>query len=187
MSVIESPTTTRVPTGTWTSDRIHSTFTFSVRHMVVATYRGGFDDFDVTLGADEDGEARLVGAARVASAKTQDPNLDAHLQSPDFFDASRYPEVSYRSTRIVREGEEGIRIEGELTLRGVTRPVELTGSILGPATGLDGSPKLGLQLEGRIDRRDFGITWNAPLPGGGLVLGDQVRLSAELEMGGVER
>ena len=182
MSVIDR-TVTEVPAGTWESDRLHSSFAYSVRHMVVATFRGGFEDFDVELDADEGGLVALRGTARVASATTQDPNLDAHLQSPDFFDAERHPEVTYRSTRIVRDGDEGIRIEGELSLRGVTRPVELTGTILGPAAGLDGSPRLGLELEARIDRTDFGITWNAPLPGGGLVLGDQVKLSAQLEMG----
>src|SRR5687767_6791083 len=128
MSVLQQ-TASQVPTGVWTTDRLHSSFEYSIKHMAVATFRGGFDDFAVSLSADEAGDATLVGVARVASAATQDPNLDAHLQSPDFFDAERHPEVTYRSTRIVLEGPEDIVVDGELTLKGITRPVQLRGTI----------------------------------------------------------
>jgi polyisoprenoid-binding protein YceI len=180
MSTTATPAT-EIPTGTWTSDRVHSTFTFSVRHMVVATYRGGFDDFDVTLETGDDGQAVLTGAARVASANTQDPNLDAHLQSPDFFDAERHPEVRFRSTEIVRDGD-AIRIAGDLTLKGRTGRIELAGEISGPVAGLGDAERIGLELTGRLDRTEYGLDWNAPLPKGGFALANEVKLQVNLEL-----
>jgi len=172
---------TAVPTGTWTSDPVHSTFGFSVKHMVVATFRGSLTDFDATLTGAEDGRARLEAAGRVASVVTADENLTGHIQSPDFFDAERFPEVRYASSDIRRDGE-GLVVEGELTLKGVTRPLRLTGSLVGPiAIGDD--QKIGVELEGVIDRTEYGLNWNAPLPTGGFAVGGDVKLTAHLELG----
>jgi polyisoprenoid-binding protein YceI len=113
---------------------------------------------------------------------TLEENLTAHLQSPDFFDAQRHPETTFRSTSIERRGEDGIVIAGELTLKGVTRPVELHGTIRGPVVDLGDAERLGLELEGTIDRTDFGLNWNLPLPKGGLAVGNDVRLVAHLEL-----
>ena len=172
-----------VPAGTWRSDPVHSSLEFAVKHMVVATFRGRLADFEATLVAGADGEATLEGAAKVTSVITPEENLNAHLQSPDFFDAERHPEVRFRSSRIVREGEDGIVVEGEITLKGVTRPVELRGTIAGPVVGLGDSERLGLEIEGVVDRTEFGLNWNAPLPEGGFVVGNAVRLIAHLELG----
>ncbi len=181
MSVTEQ-TQTQVPTGTWRSDPVHSSLEFAVKHMVVATFRGRLTDFAATLSAPGDGTAVLEGAGRVASVITPEENLNAHLQSPDFFDAERHPEVSFRSTHVAREGVDGIIVAGELTLKGVTGPVDLRGTIAGPAVGLGDVERIGLELEGTIDRTEFGLTWNAPLPKGGFAVGDQVRLIAHLEL-----
>lgn len=182
MSTTVTHAETAVPTGTWTTDPVHSSFEFSVKHMVVATFRARLTDFDVTLTAAEDAEARLEGAARAASVEVRDEALHAHLLAPDFFDVERHPEMRYRSTRIVRGGESGIRVEGELTLKGVTRPVELAGTLVGPVVGLGDGERLGLELETVIDRREFGLRWNAPLPKGGVAVGDDVRLHALVEL-----
>ena len=181
MSLIEQ-TAGRVPTGTWRSDPVHSSLEFAVKHMVVATFRGRLTDFAATLSAGEDGAAVLEGVARVDSVVTPEENLNAHLLSPDFFDAERHPEATFRSTRIAREGAEAIVVAGELTLKGTTRPVELRGTIAGPAVGLGDVERLGLELEGTVDRTDFGLNWNAPLPKGGFAVGDQVRLIGHLEL-----
>lgn len=172
---------TAVPVGTWVTEPVHSSFGFSVRHMVVATFRGSLDDFDATLTAAEDGTATLRAAGRVASITTQDENLTGHLQAPDWFDAPRYPEVTYRASDVRRDGD-ALVVRGELTVKDVTRRLDLTGTIAGPVVGLSGAEVIAVELEGEIDRTEFGLTWNAPLPGGGLAVGDRVRLSAHLEM-----
>ncbi|MBJ7455067.1 MAG: YceI family protein [Thermoleophilia bacterium] len=174
--------TTAVPVGTWTSDPVHSSFGFSVKHMVVATFRGTLADFDATLTATEDGTARLEAAGRVNSVVTPDENLTGHIQSPDFFDAERFPEVRYVSTSITREGDTLV-VEGELTLKGTTKPLQLTGSLVGPVVGMAGTEAIGVELEGVIDRTEYGLNWNAPLPTGGFAVGNAVTLTAHLELG----
>ena len=166
---------TLLPTGTWKLDPVHSSIGFSVKH-VVGRFRGGFDTFDVTL--DEQG---LRGTTDVSSIDIDEPNLSGHLLSPDFFDAERYPQLSFRSKSIAVDGE-SVAIDGELTLKGVTKPVTITGTVSGPADHLDGSSRLGLELETVVDRREYGLEWNAPLPTGGFVLGNDVTLTAELEL-----
>jgi polyisoprenoid-binding protein YceI len=168
---------TALPAGTWELDPLHSTVGFSVRHMVVANFRGGFGTFDVTL--DESG---LRGTVDVASVSVSEPNLNGHLLSPDFFDAERNPQLSFRSTAIRVSGDE-LDIDGELTLKGVTRPVTITGTVSGPVThAFDGSSRLGLELKTVVDRTAFGLDWNAPLPTGGFAVGNDVKLEAELEL-----
>lgn len=179
MSVTEQ--TTVVPTGTWTSDPVHSTFEFSAKHMVVATFRGSLPDFDATLTGSQDGSAHLLGVGRLTSVVTSDENLTGHLQSPDFFDVQRFPEVRYESSDISLEGETLVA-RGQLTLKGVTRDLELRGSIVGPVVGLGDAEVIGVELEGVIDRTDYGLNWNAPLPNGGMAAGNDVRLHTQLEL-----
>ena len=110
-----------------------------------------------------------------------EPNLNGHLLSPDFFDAERNPQLSVRSTAIRVHGED-LAIDGVLTLKGVSRPVTLSGTVSGPVTALDGGARLGLELDTVIDRTAFGLDWNAPLPTGGFAVANDVRLHAELEL-----
>ena len=176
MSTISEPRTA-LPTGTWQVDPVHSTVAFYVKHMVVANFRGGFDTFSVTL--DETG---INGTVDVASVSVSEPNLNGHLLSPDFFDAERNPQLAFRSTAIdVADG--ALDIDGELTIKGVTKPVRIKGSLNGPVTHpFDGSSRIGLELETVIDRTAYGLDWNAPLPTGGFAVGNDVRLVAELEL-----
>jgi len=168
---------TALPTGTWQVDPVHSTVGFSVKHMVVANFRGGFATFDVTL--DEQG---LRGTVDVASVSVTEENLNGHLLSPDFFDAERNPQLSFASTAIAVDGDT-LDIDGELTIKGITKPVKITGTVSGPVTHpFDGSSRLGLELETVIDRTAFGLDWNAPLPTGGFAVGNDVKLIAELEL-----
>ena len=168
-----------VPTGTWTLDRTHSSVAYSVRHSGVSLFKGGLTDFEATL---EDG--RLYGSADVASITVQDENLEGHLLSPDFFDAERFPRVSFASAAIRRDDDELV-VEGELEIRGVKQPATLSGSLAGPVAGPAGD-RIGLHLETVIDRTSFGMTWNMELPGGGSILENEVKLTADLELAKVE-
>ena len=170
----------RIPTGQWTADPVHSSVSFSVGYQGVGTFRGGFTDFEATLTGGE--TPRLEGLARVASVTAQDENLVGHLQSPDFFDAERYPEIRFAGTEFAFEGE-SVVVQGELTLRGVTLPVELRGTITEPGLDAYGNERIGVSLSTEVDRTAFGVSWNAELPGGGVAVTNETRLEAELVLG----
>ncbi len=178
-------TKTSLPVGTWTSDPTHSSAGFAVKHMVVATFRGRFEELDAKLAVAEDGSAELSGAVRADSIQVKDENLKAHLGAPDFFDVERYPEIRFSSSSIRRDGEELV-LDGELTIKDHTHVVEARGTITDPHETLGGAVKIGLTLEAVVDRTEFGLEWNAPLPKGGVALADEVTLTVELELAKVE-
>jgi polyisoprenoid-binding protein YceI len=149
--------------------------------MVVATFRGRFEDFDATLEVGEDGAAQLVGTVKADSIVVKDENLAAHLKTPDFFDTENYPEIRYEARNLRIEGDELV-VDGELTIKGNTHPVEGRGALVGPHEDIAGNTKLGVNLETVIDRTKFGIEWNAPLPKGGFALSNDVSLVVELEL-----
>jgi len=178
MSVAEK-TEQLIPVGTFKSDPVHSTVAFAVKHHVVATFRGKFADFEATLVGGE--EPKLEGVVKAASIVVEDENLYGHLQSPDFFDVERFPELRFESSTIRRDGDAFVA-DAELTVKGVTKPVSVTGTIAGLITDPFGGQRLGLSLETTIDRSAFGIEWNTPLPGGGFAVSNDVALLAELEL-----
>jgi polyisoprenoid-binding protein YceI len=169
------------PAGTWRADPVHSSVSFEVAYAGVNTFRGGFADFRATLAG---GEApALEGAAKVASVDVKDEQLNGHLQTPDFFDAQRHPEIEFRADELRRLEGNDVEGSGELTIKGVTRPVEFSGAIAAaPSVDPFGRERLGLRLEATIDRTDFGVSWNAPNQGGGDYLGTDVMLVAELAL-----
>ena len=175
-----STTETRqaLPVGTWNVDPVHSQVGFAVEY-VVGTFRGSFAPVDASLSVAEDGTATLTGKAPVSGVKVQDPNLEAHLQSPDFFDAERAPAITFTSTDLRRSGSQ-IEIDGDLAIRGGSQPVTLTGTVGEPAADPFGGTRFNLKLETTIDRTDFGIDWNNPLPSGEPSLANDVTLTAEL-------
>jgi polyisoprenoid-binding protein YceI len=181
MSATTVGTATALPVGAWQSDPTHSSASFAVKHMVVATFRGRFEDLDATLTVGEDGSAELKGAVRAGSIVVKDENLQAHLGSPDFFDTERYPELRFVSKSIRREGEQLV-LDGDLTIKDHTHPIEARGTITDPVETLGGAVKIGLTLETVIDRTKYGLNWNAPLPKGGVALADDVKLTVELEL-----
>ena len=164
---------TALPTGTWILDPVHSTIGFELPYLA-GTFRGSFTDVDAKLTADS-----LSGSARVASVDVKDENLAAHLQSPEFFDAESHPELSFASRSIERSGDE-LKVDGEITIRGTTKPVELVGTIAGPITDAYGNERVNLVLETTVDRTAFGLNWNMPLPNGQPALQNEVKLVAEL-------
>jgi polyisoprenoid-binding protein YceI len=171
---------TGLPVGTWKADTTHSSASFAVKHMVVATFRGRFERFEATLTVDEN-SAELVGAVDASSIVVKDENLQAHLGSPEFFDVERYPEITFRSDSIRRDGDELI-VDGQLTIKDQTHPVEARGTIAGPAVTMGDVPKVGITLETVVDRTEFGLNWNAPLPKGGFAVENEVKLTVELEL-----
>ena len=167
---------TAVPSGTWTVDRVHSSIGFEVEHMV-STFRGRFEDYDGQLV-----DGKLIGTVAVPSVKVYDENLEAHLQSPDFFDAQLHPELRFESRELAIDEDGSVTLEGELTIKGVTRPVTAHGRYVHVEADLGGGERIGLALETTVDRREFGLEWNAPLPKGGFVLGNDVTLTVALEL-----
>jgi polyisoprenoid-binding protein YceI len=161
-----------LPTGTWHLDPVHSSIGFELAYMG-GVFRGQFREVEATLD-----DARLTGSAQVASVDVKDENLTAHLQSPEFFDVERYPELRFTSTDV--EGGEELTIRGEITIKGVTKPVELTGRATEPLTDAYGRERFGLTAETTVDRTAFGLNWNLPLPSGEPALSNEVTLVAEL-------
>ena len=172
--------TTAIPAGTYTTDGVHSSAGFAVKHML-ATFRGSFGTVNATVTVEEDGTARLTGTVPVDSVIVKDENLQAHLQSPEFFDAEQHPEIRFESTEIELDGPTAT-LTGDLTIKGHTERVTAEGSVVGPLEDPFGNTKLGLQFETVVDRTKFGLNWNAPLPKGGFMLANDVTLSVDLEL-----
>ena len=171
---------TAIPTGVWKSDPVHSEVGFAVKHMVVATFRGAFTDFGVTLANDE-GEPRVYGAVRTDSVRVRDENLRGHLLSPEFFDSERYPEITFTSTGIHADGGDLV-VDGDLTIKGTTKRVEARGQIDGPVAHPAGGERIGIDLETQVDRTEFGLNWNAPMSSGGVAVQNEVTLTVHLEL-----
>ena len=165
-----------LPAGTWKLDPVHSQAAFAVRHSGIATFRGHFTDVSADLT-----DGTLTGAVDVASVEVPVATLKGHLLAPDFFDAEQHPQITFTASDLALDGER-LTVRGELTMRGVTKPLEATGTFAGPATYLDGSERVAISLETVVNRHDFGVSWNAPLPSGGNALGDDVTLTVGLEL-----
>jgi polyisoprenoid-binding protein YceI len=170
-------------TGTFVADPAHSSFGFSVKHMKVASFSARFDGVDARFVADERG-IRLEGAVRVESVSIKNPpEFREHVvYGSDFFDTRNHPEITFRSSR-VELGEDGsVRVEGELSIKGITKLVTATGTYQPLVEDPFGSVRTALELAATVDRRDWNMDWQMPLPGGGNVLGYDVRLSAHIEL-----
>ena len=172
----EALNATEVPAGSWTVDPVHSTATFSVRHMMVGTFRGEFEEIDATLT-----DGKLIGKVKVASLAIKQEQLKGHLLSPDFFDAERYPEIVYESSSLSVDGDV-LTSEGTITIKDRTVPVKATGRIAGPVVTLGDVEKVGIDLETTVETEAVGLSYNAPLPKGGVVLGKTVTITVSLEL-----
>ena len=168
-----------VPQGTWAVDPIHSNASFEVEHGGVSTFRGGFKPVDAKLVSADDGVS-LDGGVRVETISISDDNIRPHVLSPEFFDVERNPDVSFHSTEISGSADD-LTVRGELSLAGVSLPVEAKGRIRGPVDTGAGE-KISLSLETTIDRTAYGMNWQMDLPGGESMLGNDVKLVVELEL-----
>jgi len=165
---------TEVPTGTFQADTVHSSVAFEVPYAV-ATFGGQVADFDATLA-----DGKLAGSARIESIQTKEENLQAHLLSPEFFDAERHPVVGF-SGALRRDGD-AVEVDGEITIKGISQPGVLKGTIVGPAVDHFGATRVGLKLQTTVDRRKFDMNWNMPLPNGEPALANEVTLKADLTL-----
>lgn len=177
MTAMTSPT---IAQGTWKADPVHSSIGFEVEHLGVSTFHGRFREFEATLVRSDEGW-RISGAARVESVDVPDAQLQAHLLSPEFFDAARAPEIRFEAARVTGDGD-AVVAAGELAMRGETRPVEARGRLGEPGVDLHGDERVALELEATVDRREFGVGGDMQLPNGRDVVGREVRLVARLEL-----
>jgi polyisoprenoid-binding protein YceI len=168
-----------LPAAVWGLDGTHSTASFSIKYMV-STFRAGFDKLDVKLDTTGD-QPVLTGSVDPTSIAVKDENFHAHLQSPEFFDSERHPAITFESTAWRLDGDQLV-VDGNLTIKGDTRPVEARGTFTAPHEDPWGNTRLGVTLEAVVDRSHFGLTWNNPLPKGGLALANDVRLHVDLQL-----
>ena len=170
---------------TWQIDYTHSEIQFKVRHMMVSWVRGQFEKFSGTINLDEENPERTTVEVQIdaASINTRQADRDAHLRSPDFLDAEKYPYLTFRSKRVVRTGDNTAQLIGDLTIRDVTREVTLDVTYSGQHKSPFGPfVTAGFSAEGKINRKDWGLTWNAAIETGGVVVGDEVYISIEVEL-----
>jgi polyisoprenoid-binding protein YceI len=164
-----------IPAGTYNIDPSHSSVGFEVRHMGIATVRGAFRSFAGTI--DATGEAPVLdGSVEVASIDTGEEQRDAHLKAPDFFDVDQYPQITFQTTAIETAGDGKLRLAGEITIKGTSRPIELIGTAAAGGTDPWGNERIGFEVEGVIDRREFDLKWNQTLPNGNLLVSNEVKL-----------
>ena len=169
--------------ATWTIDPSHSTIEFVAKHMMITTVKGRFAEFEGTVVADETNlaDSTVDVTMKAASLDTRSEQRDAHLRSPDFLDVETYPEVTFRSTRIEGTKDE-FQLTGDLTIRGVTRPITLDVTFEGEGKDPWGGTRASFSAKGKFDRRDFGLTWNVALETGGILVSNEVKINIEAQV-----
>jgi polyisoprenoid-binding protein YceI len=169
--------------GTWAIDPVHSEVSFVVRHMMVSKVRGRFDKFEGTIVTAPDPlQSSVTATVELSSVNTGEPNRDNHIRSADFFEVEKYPEMTFVSTA-VKTAEEGFILEGDLTLKGITRAVAFNLEVNGIGPDAYGGTRIGFSAETQIGRSDFGVSFNGPIPGvpGGAVVSENVTINLEIE------
>ena len=170
--------------STWEIDPAHSSATFSIRHMTVSNVRGEFGKVTGTVNWDDADVTKSTAEATIdtTTINTHEPKRDAHLKSPDFFDSEKYPTITFKSTHVQKVGSNHLKITGDLTMHGVTRPVTLDATYTGEVKDPGGSIRRGASATTKVNRKDFGLTWNKALEAGGVLVGDEVDIALELEL-----
>jgi polyisoprenoid-binding protein YceI len=182
MSAIDSVSAASIaPAGRWSIDASRSSVAFAVRHMMVATLKGRFREFEGTLEVSPGGVAEGFGTVKAASIDTNEPVRDEHVRhSADFFDVEHYPEISFASRRINQLESRRFRIVGDLTMRGVTQEIELDAQPHAATRDASGKRRIAFELHGELNRRRFGLSWNQALEAGGVLVGERVKIALEI-------
>jgi polyisoprenoid-binding protein YceI len=169
------------PTGTWNVDPSHSRIGFAVKHLGISTVRGSFGDFEGHLEIGEDvSSAKATGTVQVASIDTGEPDRDGHLLNSDFFNAEKYPQITFESTSIDVSPDKAVTVTGDLTMMGTTKEITLTGVLGGMETDPFGNERVGLEMHGELDRTEFGMTFNIPLDSGAAAMSNTVGLTLDI-------
>ena len=170
-------------TKTWTLDTAHSEVHFKVRHLVISTVSGYFSEFSGNAATPEDTfqGGQIILNIATASVNTNNQQRDSHLKGPDFFDAGQFPNITIKTTSIKQVSDDEYTIVADFTMRGITKSVEFKGEYGGQATDGYGNQKVGFEITGKIDRKDFGLSWNAVLETGGFTVSDEVKLIGNLQ------
>lgn len=170
--------------ATWKIDASHSEITFKVKHLVISTVSGKFTDFDATVIADKEdfSDAEVTFSAKIESITTGNEQRDGHLKSADFFDAANHPELSFKSTSIKQLSGSDYELNGDLTIRGTTKPITLKAEFGGIQQDFYGNTVAGFELAGKINRQEYGLTWSAVTEAGGVVVSDDVRIAVNVEL-----
>ena len=169
--------------SSWEIDPAHSNVQFGVRHMMISTVRGKFTKFTATATGDEKDAAHagVQASIDVASIDTGDEKRDGHLKSPDFFDAEKFPTITFKSTKVEAAGDRRFKVHGDLTMHGVTKPVVLDVEATPEVKGMRGETRAGARATTKVNRTDFGISWSKSMDGGGVVVGDEVEVTIDVE------
>lgn len=167
----------------WTFDKAHTNIDFTVRHMMVTNVRGTFNDFSGTLDFDpaNPADASVEVSIKAASINTGEADRDNHLRSPDFFEAEKFPYITFKSTQVELTGDNTAKVTGNLTIRDVTRPLTLDVELIGQAQSPFGDTRAGFEASATLNREDFGLTWNQALETGGVLVGKEIKLRLAVE------
>ncbi len=180
MSTPEAATTqVPLPLGAWKIDPVHSSIEFQVKHLGIATVKGHFTEFEGTLEVTPDG-LDAHGSVNVASVDTREPQRDEHLRSPDFFDVENHPQITFKSTSVRPLDEDDFEVEGDFTIRGITRPLKLVGVLEGTETDPQDNERVGLSATGQINRSDYDMKFNMALGSGNFAVGDKVKILIDI-------
>lgn len=168
----------------WQLDKAHSGIDFSVRHMMISTVRGRFEEFDGTFEVNETDptQSKIEVEIQVGSVNTKEEQRDGHLQSPDFFDVAQYPTMTFKSKRIEKVDDQYLNLIGDLTIKGVSNEVSLAVEYAGQAKSPWGTINAGFTGSTKINRKDWGLSWNQALETGGVLVGDEITINIELEL-----
>jgi len=173
-----------LPAANYSIDSAHSAAQFKVRHLMVSNVRGDFSKLAGVLEFDPHNlaKSRVEATIDVSSVSTREPDRDKHLKSPDFFDAAKFPQMTFKSKKFTSVGANSYQVLGDLTIRGVTKEVTFNVDSVTPETkGMMGETRIGAQVSGKVNRKDFGVSWNKTLDSGGLAVGDDVEITMDIE------
>ncbi|MES2543961.1 MAG: YceI family protein [Bacteroidota bacterium] len=171
-------------TSKWAIDPTHSEIGFKVKHMMFTNVSGKFNTYDATITTEDDDftKSNIAFSADINSIDTNNADRDGHLKSGDFFDAENHPKLTFKSTSLTKIDDENYELTGDLTLKGITKSVKLPAELSGIMKDPWGNTKIGLNISGKINRTDFGLTWNSALETGGVLVGEDVKFNIELQL-----
>ncbi|MEC7263154.1 MAG: YceI family protein [Bacteroidota bacterium] len=168
-------------TTIWNLDPTHSELTFKVKHLMISNVKGSFTKFNAKIEGDDFETSKITATVDAASVFTNNADRDGHLKSGDFFEVETYPELKFESTHITKTDDGEYTLTGDLTIKGITKSVELEVEFGGYMKDPYGNEKAGFSFEGKINRKDFGLNWNAALETGGVLVSDEVKIAAEVQ------